>query len=201
MEFKQKSCSSFLEKQMKINQDGVSDWCNVSQLNRLVIKQGFRPIVGNGSPVFQNDRGLGKKYAIEKQMDDRGALEFVRTIGFCTYFQQNRGIPIPDEIRKMLKNSSCVFCGSSHRLEIDHKDGRKNPNKEGTINEFQAICKHCNGMKRERCKKCSKTNLRFDAKPLGYVHSVLIGSIKYKAAEEGCKGCYMHDPIPFRRSK
>jgi len=200
MNFQSTSVSAFLEKEMKIDLNGVSEWFNVAELNDLVIRKGFRPIVGNGSPVFQNDRGMGKKYEIEKQWNDRGALEYVRTTGFCSFFKQHRGIRISAEVRKTLSGLPCALCGSSHHLQIDHKDGRKNPDKKSVPKEFQVLCRHCNGLKRERCKKCSKANLRFDATTIGYQKAVAIGSIKFKAASEGCRGCYMHDPIAFRNS-
>jgi len=66
MNFKSTSVSAFLEKEMKIDLNGVSEWFKVTELNDLVISKGFQSIVGNGSPVFQNDRGMGKKYEIEE---------------------------------------------------------------------------------------------------------------------------------------
>ena len=192
------SAAKYLESIMEINEHGVSEWYNVHQLNKTVTSQGYAPIIGNGSPVFQNDRGLGKKFDLEKSYDDKNAREAVRTIGFCSHYQQNRGITIPEAVRRHYSSMPCAMCGTTSRIQIDHKDGRKSPDLEQTRNEFQPLCSHCNGLKRERCKKCVQTNKRFNAQSLGYKNAFAEGGEKYQGAREGCTGCYMHDPRHFR---
>ncbi len=197
--FKKGSLADYLESIMQIDNNGGSDWYNVLELNKKAINKGFQPIRGNGSPVFQKDRGFGKKYEIEKSRENSGALHKIRTRGFSSYFNRNRGVNIPKEIRAKLVNQACVHCGSNHVIEIDHCNGRKDPDIKIEESEFQPLCKHCNALKRERCKKCESTGRRFDAKDLGYSVSYL-SSKHYAGAREGCRGCYMYRPIEFKKA-
>lgn len=65
-----------------------------------------------------------------------------------------------------------------------------------TIDDFQPLSKAANNAKRQHCKNCRDTNLRFDAKKLGYRVSQVKGNGKYRGS---CVGCYWHDPKFFNR--
>ena len=90
------------------------------------------------------------------------------------------------------------------KIEIDHKDGRKNDERisslEGQkIEDFQPLCKAANDVKRQICKECKKTNIRWDAKNIkGNPYSYYEGNEKY-TEELGCKGCYQYDPVEYRK--
>ena len=90
------------------------------------------------------------------------------------------------------------------KIEIDHKDGRKNDERisslEGQkIEDFQPLCKVANDVKRQICKECKKTNIRWDAKNIkGNPYSYYEGNEKY-TEELGCKGCYQYDPVEYRK--
>lgn len=168
--------------------DGVSDWFDIDTINTALTDAGYKPDTGNGSTLFNDDRGLGKKYILNKMYLD-GSLYAVKLEGY----KQALKVRIPDKVRKYYSGSPCVVCGTSHQIEIDHKDGVKKETDK--IEDFQPLCKHCNGRKREVCKKCRETGHRFDATTLGFSKPVLSGDVLYAGS---CIGCFWYDPKVFR---
>lgn len=67
------------------------------------------------------------------------------------------------------------------------------------LSDFQAMSKPANDAKREFCKKCKETDIRFDAKSIGYNISVTEGTLNYDK-DLGCKGCYLFDVLNFRKN-
>ena len=181
---------------MHINPDnGVSDWFDVDDLEQSI---GF-PLRGNGSPYFQNDRGLGKKYMLEKQRGKGNKLSFIRTIGFAHYHQTHRASNIPEEVRRWIESGlPCAMCGTTANIVPDHKDGNRQPITTPNSNDYQPLCQHCNTVKREICKRCNETSKRFDATKLGYHISWIEGTAIFQPMNPRCKGCYWYSPIDFR---
>ena len=61
------------------------------------------------------------------------------------------------------------------------------------------MCKVANDVKRQICKECKKTNIRWDAKNIkGNPYSYYAGNEKY-TEDLGCKGCYQYDPVEYRK--
>lgn len=156
----------------------------------------------NGATYLRKTAPLGKKYLIRKiYKRSRGnALIGFQLIGLNKKTQHSRGIP--QRVRKeiMVKyDNKCIFCGSTNRLEVDHKNGRYN-NKSDEVTDFQILCKSCNDKKRERCKKCLVTGHRFNVQtaisPYLYKKPYTCGSMKYNA-KVGCKGCFLYDIEDF----
>ena len=91
------------------------------------------------------------------------------------------------------------------RIEIDHKDGRKNDERVSDIStqkleDFQPLCKAANDAKRQICKKCKETNKRWNAKCLlGNPYSYYKGNEEYDE-KLGCEGCYQYDPVEYRKT-
>ena len=72
---------------------------------------------------------------------------------------------IRTDIRKELEKNSCSLCGSLSDIEIDHKNGLYNDPrvadiKTQTIEDFQALCRHCNLVKRQVIKNMKETGIR-----------------------------------------
>lgn len=59
------------------------------------------------------------------------------------------------------------------------------------------MSKAANDAKRQQCKVCKATDIRFDAKHLGYVILFTQGTSKYEKRLR-CVGCFWHDPLEFR---
>ncbi len=180
---------------MAVDKDtGVSDWHSIKKLEAEV---GF-PLQGNGSAHLQKDRGIGLTYEIEKS-PTVGKIVQVRCVGFASRRHTHKAKNIPEEVRRFLKGSPCASCGTTNGIEIDHKDGNKQELANPTKEDFQALCEHCNKIKRERCKKCNETGRRFDATSLGYSVSYTYGNSRFDKKEPRCRGCYYSSPFDFRQ--
>ena len=189
--------TSLIEQAMCIDPTtGTSQWWSLDILERIV---GF-PLRGNGSPFLQSDRGLGMHYMIEKQRERGNRLSHVRTTGFAYHHQMYRASGVPMEVRKWIESGlPCTMCGTTANIVPDHKDGNKQPIETPSIRDFQPLCQHCNTVKREACKKCTETGMRFDAKALGYTISWTKGIDKFQPMSPRCQGCYWYSPLNFRK--
>ncbi len=91
------------------------------------------------------------------------------------------------------------------KIEIDHKDGRKNDLRVSNSNtqkleDFQPLCKAANDIKRQICKNCKETDKRWDAKNIkGNPYSFYEGDENY-TNDLGCIGCYQYDPVEYRKT-
>lgn len=57
-----------------------------------------------------------------------------------------------------------------------------------------------NDVKRQICKECKRTGLRWDAQNIkGNPYSFYEGDENY-TDELGCVGCYQYDPVAYRKS-
>jgi len=89
--------------------------------------------------------------------------------------------------------------------EIDHRWGRKdsplysrvNDTKKQTIDDFQLLSHTHNQFKREQCKKCKMTNIRFGSKTL--TKYIFGGTIWDDSV--GCSGCPLAQPELYRGVK
>ena len=89
------------------------------------------------------------------------------------------------------------------KIEIDHKDGQKNNDRISNLStqqkeDFQPLTKAANDAKRQICKRCIETRLRWDARNLeGNPISYYKGGASLD--EYGCEGCYQYDPVEYRK--
>ncbi len=106
------------------DENGISRWVFktefVGKYADLMFQNGWSWERVNGT--------LAKKFVLER-FPEYGAIEKVRTAGFNTEdsFSQN----IRSDIKNFYKDKNCVMLGVhgtsvNTRIEIDHKDGRKN---------------------------------------------------------------------------
>jgi hypothetical protein len=107
------------------------------------------------------------------------------------------------DIKLEIKNKKCVILRTSNPL-INPKNGRKDDLrvinvKTQVLDDFQAFSKAANNSKRQSCKVCKATDIRYDAKTLGYPVSFTQGTSKYEKPM-GCVGCYWYDPIEFMKN-
>lgn len=176
---------------------GCWGWINQYDIQKIITDNGHKfSIMGNGSPFFNYDRGLGKKYDLEKDQPSKNE-KMVRSLGWSSYSNTIKNHGIPDVVREHYKDSSCVFCGTSYNIVIDHKDKTKK-DRSKNVNDYQPVCNKCNALKRDICNRCTNSKKRYDAKPMGYNTSYVEGTEKFSPSTVGCKGCYKHDPVYFR---
>ena len=189
--FRENSSADIFCKISKVDwKTGYSDAVSVDKLKEY----GFQ--FGNGGSWCRSDGSLGKQFNINR-MKHKGRIIAVKLEGFN---KDNRSSNISLDIRKIFKSEKCrvLYIGGNF-IEIDHKDGRKddllveiNQNE----NDFQTLHKTVNVAKRDHCKKCVSTDVRFYATALGYSEPQWIGPKEYIGS---CVGCYWYDPYVFNK--
>ena len=153
--------------------------------------------MGNGGDWCRDDGTLAKIYNIVRTQE-KGKIISVRLEGF-------KKVAIDKQIRKDIvnfyKDKRCVVLDVSN-VEIDHKDGRRDDPRISDTNtqkteDFQPLSKCVNNAKRQHCKVCRETGIRYDATKLGYSISQYKGSKEYRGS---CIGCYWYDPYEFNKN-
>jgi len=190
----------------KPNKDGVSRWVNTSE---FIGKYSSLELL-NGLSWGRKSSTLAKKYILEtdKSITSGNKIDSIRLNGFNNSQTSNHTQSIRSDIKKEISKQRCIILGTNrscdHKTEVDHKDGRKDDDRimnttTQKIEDFQPLSKPANDAKRQFCKECKETNLRYDAKLLGYPISFTKGNINY-TEKLGCIGCFWYDPIAFRQA-
>ena len=190
----------------KPDDKGISRWVDVSEF-----KGEYKKLqLGNGGSWCRTHSSLDKEYIIEldKTITKGNSIDRIRLNGFNTNqsFSQN----IRKDIRDYYKTKNCVMLGINGnsvntKIEIDHKDGRKDNERVSDIKtqkleDFQPLSKAANDVKRQICKRCKETNKRWNAKNLkGNPFEFYYGDENY-TQEVGCIGCYQYDPVEYRKN-
>ena len=180
------------------NSNGISRWVSVSEFVGEYACLTF----GNGASWARKESTLAKKYVIEfdKSISSGNGIDRIRLNGFNSsdYSQYIRA-----DIKKAIKARRCVVLGTSNP-EVDHKNGMKNEgrvmrNENQRLEDFQPLSKAANDAKRQFCKECRQTGIRYDAKLLGYPISYYSGVAEHHNEENACIGCYWYYPIEFKK--
>lgn len=189
----------------KPDTNGISRWVSVSEF----VGEYESLKLGNGGSWCRASSNLAREYVIEfdKSQSSGNSIDSIRLNGFnkAVNFNQN----IRADIKDFYKGKKCVMlgvCGTSEntKIEIDHKDGRKNDERVGDINsqkieDFQPLCKAANDAKRQICKACKESDTRWSAKNiLGNPYDFYAGDKRY-TKDLGCVGCYQYDPVAYRK--
>ena len=154
--------------------------------------------MGNGGDWCRANGTLGQKYNVvrNKKKGQGNKIVSVELVGF----NKNPTLrPIKASISKEIKRQRCVILHTSNP-EVDHKDGRlddpsvSDRNKQ-TLKDFQPLSKAANVAKRQHCKECKASGIRFDATNIGYPVSHYQGNPEYQGT---CVGCYWYSPSDFR---
>ena len=187
------------EELAQVDENGYSRWVSVDEF--VGKYQGLQLL--NGAGWSRDDGPFGRKYIIErdKSKTPGNRTDAIRTVGF------NTGDPyssyIDPTIKRIIQSRRCVVLGTSNP-EVDHKNGMKNEgrvmmNEDQRLEDFQPLSKAANDAKRQYCKECRRTGVRYDAKQLGYPMSYYKGGATHNNEENDCEGCYWYDPIEFKK--
>lgn len=182
----------------KPDSNGKTRWVRVTEFVGEYADLAF----GNGASWARKESTLAKKYIIEfdKTITPGNVIDAIRLNGFNNGdFSQH----INAEIKRTISSRRCVVLGTS-KPEVDHKNGMKNEsrvmkNEDQKLSDFQPLSKAANDAKRQFCKECMRTGIRYDAKQLGYPMSYYYGGAKHNGEENACVGCFWYDPIEFRK--
>ena len=182
----------------KPDENGYSRWVYVEEFVGEYAALKF----GNGMSWARKESALAKKYIIEtnKNLTSGNSVDAIRLAGFNS---DNSSQYISAAIKKVIKSQRCVILGTSNP-EVDHKNGMKNEsrvmqNEDQKLSDFQPLSKAANDAKRQFCKECRETGIRYDAKLLGYPVSYYFGGATHHGEETACIGCYWYDPLEFKR--
>lgn len=177
---------------------GKSRWVLVSEFVGEYAELKF----GNGASWARKESTLAKNYKIEfdKSLTAGNSIDAIRLAG---YNEGNYSQYIRADIKREIKSRRCVILGTSNP-EVDHKNGMKNEsrvmqNENQKISDFQPLSKAANDAKRQYCKECKASGIRYDAKLLGYPMSYYFGVAKHNGEENACVGCYWYDPLEFKK--
>ena len=182
----------------KPNKNGISRWVSVSEFIDEYTDLKF----GNGASWARKESTLAKKFIIEfdKSISSGNGIDRIRLNGFN---ENDYSQHITSEIKQIIKSQRCVVLGTSNP-EVDHKNGMKNEdrvmrNQEQKLSDFQPLSKAANDAKRQFCKECRRSGIRYDAKKLGYPMSYYQGDAKHNNEKTACIGCYWYDPLEFKQ--
>lgn len=182
----------------KPNSQGITRWVSINEFVGRYAVLAF----GNGASWARKESTLAKKYIIEfdKSITPGNGIDAIRLNGFNN---GNYSQHINTEIKKTISSQRCVILGTS-KPEVDHKNGMKNEarvmkNEDQRLTDFQPLSKAANDAKRQFCKECMRTGIRYDAKKLGYPMSYYQGNAYHNNEENACIGCFWYDPIEFRK--
>jgi hypothetical protein len=110
------------------------------------------------------------------------------------------------DIKRVISKLPCRVLFTSSNVEVDHKNGRKNDPKvmnvaTQKIEDFQPLSKSVNDAKRQHCKNCKETGLRFDARRLHFSIGFTSGDENFgdEKNPDGCVGCYWFDIEDFNK--
>ena len=179
------------------NENGVSRWVDISEFVGEYACLTF----GNGASWARKESMLARKYVIEfdKSITPGNGIDRIRLNGLNNgdYSQHIRA-----DIKRTIRAQRCVVLGTSNP-EVDHKNGMKNEdrvmrNEDQRLEDFQPLSKAANDAKRQYCKECRRTGIRYDAKKLGYPMSYYKGGATHNNEENACEGCYWYDPLEFK---
>ena len=140
---------------------GISEWKTKEEIKANPELDWGNNGCGRHGVYFSDNR-----YIWETQKG-RG-ITHMRTSGFNLEILNNTNRPISKDIEKYHKSMGCVACGSKSDLTTDHKndlynDPRVLDMKTQKREDFQCLCRHCNLLKRQICKKTKEEKKRYGA--------------------------------------
>jgi len=133
-------------------------------------------------------------------------IQYIKTFGLQSD-PKHLSRAVRKDIKDIIKKRRCVNCGTSRDIEVDHKNGLyNNPRVLNTItqtlDDFQALCKKCNCLKRQAYIEMEKTGIRPPARILPqYEHcrfDYTCGDATWDPKDVNAMvGTYWYDPVNF----
>lgn len=169
----------------------------------------FAPLYfDNGFPWGRGSSQIRKEYIVEVHRWDTpwNRIDAIR-LNWFNKNKQNFNQNIRQDIFDIITKQRCVILwthiSSDCKSAPDHKDGRKDDprvmnTKTQLLSDFQPLSVAANNAKKQFCKECKRTWMRYDATKIWYPIPVVEWTIKYEKPL-WCKGCFWFDPIEFRK--
>ena len=194
------ACEARVCAEINPDRQGFSNWFSVAALAEKLPT--CRSLGGvNGSGMFTRELAKDFNFAPDQAKEKDGS-RIVRRRAYGLTKNRAEQFPIRSDIRREISKGFCAALGTRSQLEVDHKDGRKDNWQTNSVElqrleDFQALHKTANGVKREQCKHCERSNRRFDARHLGFQRGWTEGGAEYQGT---CRGCFWFDPVAFRQA-
>ena len=119
--------------------------------------------------------------------------------------------PIRADIRKAIAKRACAHCGSSAGVVVDHKNDMYNDPRvlcarTQLLEDFQALCTHCNLQKRQVAVRERETERLYSAKRIpmyaALPYEVPWEKYAFDKTDPRCKSeAFWYDPAEFERKK
>jgi len=206
---------TFIDEYSSLKFTNGGDWCRAdsvlcSQYNIITIKNNKKlrilyPISDLDLIKLKEDIENKSKNSELIFIKNNNGIKYIKICG------KRDGISINRRIRKDIidyyKYKKCVHCGTSHNIEIDHKNGLYNDSrvlnlKTQNLDDFQPLCRHCNQIKRQSIIKMKNSNKRQSIKEIPIFENCKIdfteGDESFDITEPNTLiGTYWYDPIDF----
>ena len=188
----------------KPDTNGWSDWVTRDDINAT--QNTSLKLTDNGNCRHGKFFGV-KEFNWEKRVENNKVVA-LRLTGYDLVEKYNR--PISQTIRKeILKDGTCIVCGSHSDLVVDHKnDLYNNPRvldiKTQVVGDFQSLCNHCNLQKRQVSKVTRETKQRYPATKIPILAPFKVdfisGGFDYDDNDTNAmNGTFWYDPVEFMR--
>ena len=200
--FREGSKAALFIELAKPDKNGKSRWVSKSEF-----VDEYAPLMfQNGADWCRKESAIANHYIVEfdKSITSGPVVDRIRLNGFKKEEDKLGSQAIRSDIKNYYKGKRCVVLGTSNP-EVDHKNGWKNDDNAmknlstQSLDDFQPLSKAANDAKRQFCKECIRTGIRYDAQKLGYPMSYYKGGAMHNGEENACEGCFWYDPIEFRR--
>jgi hypothetical protein len=194
------------KKQMKVleefspNKYGQSEWITITPDFRSKFNFGKN---GNG----RHQKYLNCKFCNWEKYPISGEIERLRMIGWDENFKNKSSRQVREDIELFYRQKSCVVCGSTSGVIVDHKNDLYNDDrvlslKTQTFEDFQTLCQHCNLQKRQVMKKTLETGKRYGATNIPILKhfgiDFTIGDFTLDINDPNATvGTFWHDPVDF----
>lgn len=162
------------------DEQGTSRWVDTQEFVGKYYSLRF----GNGGDWCRGSSWIAKNYRLEKRKDPKKSNKIIaiRLNGFND--DERFSQAIRNDIKNKISQEECCVLGvkgfsENTTIEVDHKNGRKNDPRVSNLvtqkeTDFQPLCKACNDIKRQICKRCKETGIRFDGKKIPRSYNFLL---------------------------
>jgi hypothetical protein len=110
-----------------------------------------------------------------------------------------------NDIKAVICKRPCANCGTHSDIQCDHKNDLKNDprvlnKKTQELADFQALCRHCNDVKRGCKKQMLQTGMRYSATQLGFPMAFTRGDARLLLTDpHWYVGTYWGDCLAFKQ--
>ena len=156
------------------NEKGESRWVSKNEFVGKYKSLMFE----NGASWCRKESVIAQYFYIEfdKTITPGNGIDRIRLAGYKKVEDRLGSQSIRSDIKDFYKNQRCCVLYTS-KPEVDHKNGWKNDSAMNIATQkkedFQPLSKAANDAKRQFCKECRSTRVRFDAKKLRISNVIL----------------------------